>query len=329
MINSESRLLKLTRALHGKAQGVCPAHSSKYSKKTYTQHQHLTILGLKKKLKTDYRGVIDLLTEMPRIQKEIGLNKLPNFTTPCKAFGRLSQLVLVVLLGLTVPELSGTFGIDATGLTRSKISKHYVKRCKIKIKSMKTTLLVNSDSQLIVGVHATTTRKHDSKIILPVVAKCLQQIDTLVADKGYDDNKIRDALKSVNIDPIIPYREFTELDQLANCKLDKPTYNRRVLNETVNSSIKRKYGEELVSRKWRNQKKEVYLLCILHNIERQLSIIWIGFQQSLNFINRINEVSSVERLKTKSNFWLAGILFKSATLKCKFFNLVFLFCLII
>src|SRR3989338_3834417 len=131
MINSESRLLKLTRALHGKAQGVCPAHSSKYSKKTYTQHQHLTILGLKKKLKTDYRGLIDLLTEMPRIQKEIGLNQLPNFTTPCKAFGRLSNLVFRVMLELTLPDnLSGIYGIDATGLTRTHISKHYVKRCK-------------------------------------------------------------------------------------------------------------------------------------------------------------------------------------------------------
>ena len=281
MISSDSRLLKLTRALYGKAQGVCTAYSNKFSKKTFTQHQHLTILGLKKKLKTDYRGVIDLLTEMPRIQKEIGLNKLPNFTTPCKAFGRLSQLVLIVLLEQTVPDLSGTFGIDATGLTRTKISKHYVKRCKIRIRSMKTTLLINSNKQLIVGVHATTTRKHDSKIILPVVAKCNQRIETLVADKGYDDNKVREALKSVNIEPVIPYRECTELDKLANSKLDKPTYNRRVLNETVNSVIKRKYGEELVSREWRNQKKEVYLLCILHNIERQLSIIWIGFQQGL------------------------------------------------
>lgn len=279
MINSESRLLKVTRNLYSKAQRVCPAYSSKYSKKTFTQHQHLTILGLKKKLKTDYRGVIDLLIEMPRIQKEIGLDRLPNFTTPCKAFGRLSQLVLIVLLERTVPDMSGTYGIDATGLARSKISKHYVKRCKIRIQSMKTTLLIHSDQQIIVGVHATTTRKHDSKIILPVVANCPNRIDTLVADKGYDDNKVREALKSVNIEPVIPYRECTELDKLANSKLDKPTYHRRVLNETVNSSIKRKYGEELVSRKWRNQKKEVYLLCILHNIERQLSVIWIGFQQ--------------------------------------------------
>ena len=51
---------------------------------------------------------------------------------------------------------------------------------------------------------AEVLRRYGHNQLVPVVAKCLQQIDTLVADKGYDDNKIRDALKSVNIDPIIP-----------------------------------------------------------------------------------------------------------------------------
>lgn len=280
MINSESRLLKVTQTLYSKAQRVCPAYSSKYSRKDFTQWQHITMLGLKKRLKQDYRGFVDILSEMPRIVEILCLKKIPDDTTLVKEFKKLSNIFFALMLELTVPDLSGTFGIDATGLTRTHISKHYAKRCKIRPKSMKTTLLVNSNSQLIVGVHSTTTRKHDTKIILDVVAKCNNHIDKLVADKGYDDNKIRDALKSVNIEPIIPYREFTELDKLANCMLDKPTYNRRVLNETVNSSIKRKYGEELVSKIWRNQKKEVYLLCILHNIERQISIIWIGFQQS-------------------------------------------------
>jgi len=281
MINSESRLLKVTRNLYNRAQRVCPAYSSKFSRKDFTQWQHLSLLCLKKKSKHDYRGFVDQLSEMPRIVEALELKKIPDDTTLCKAFARLKYILFALLLETTVPDMSGTYGIDATGLTRSKISKHYAKRCKIRIQSMKATLLVHSDSQLIVGVHATTTRKHDSKIILPVVAKCNQRIETLVADKGYDDNKVRQALKSVNIKPVIPYREFSILDKLANCKLDKPTYNRRVLNETVNSVIKRRYGEELVSREWRNQKKEVYLLCILHNIERQLSIIWIGFQQGL------------------------------------------------
>lgn len=282
MINSESRLLKLTRALYGRAQKVCPAYSSKFSRKDFTQHQHIVLCALKKRSKEDYRDFVDQISEMPRILVALDLKKVPDDTTLCKAFGRLKNIIFVLFFGLTVPDgLSGTHGSDATNLTRSKISKHYVKRCKIQIKSMKCTLLINCDEQIIVALHATTTRRHDTKIILPLVAGCNQTITKLVADKGYDDNKVRKGLKSLGIKPIIPYREFTELDKLANCKLDKPTYNRRVLCETVNSVIKRKYGEELVSRDWRSQKKEVILLCTLHNLERQLSIIWVGFQQSL------------------------------------------------
>jgi IS5 family transposase len=281
VLYSESRFLKLTRRIYNKAQRVCPAYSSKFSKKTYTQHQHITILCLRKWLKQDYRDTVELIAEMPRIQELLELEQILDYTTLCKAFERLSKLVFVVLLELTLPNgLPRTYGIDATGLTRNHVSSHYAKQCKIRIKSMKTTFLVNSDTQLIAGIHTTTTRKHDSKIILPVVGRSPHHIDTLIGDKGYDDNKVREALKSVGIKPVIPYRECTELDKLANCKLDKRTYSKRVFNETVNSSIKRKYGDELVSRHWRNQQKEVYLMCILHNSERLISVIWEGFQQS-------------------------------------------------
>jgi IS5 family transposase len=278
---SQTKLLKLTSSLYGKAKRSCLAYSSKFSKKTYTQPQHVAMLGLRKKLKEDYRGFVELLTEMPRVQEALELNQIPEHTTLCKAFTRLSKFVFAVLLELTVPDgLSGIYGIDATGLTRSHISKHYAKRCKIRFRSMKSTFLVNSGTQIIVALDATTTRKHDTRIILPVVANCNSRIDTLVADKGYDDNTIREALKSVGIKPVISYREQTKIDKFANSKLPKKTYHKRSLNESVNRSIKAKYGEELVSRKWRNQKKEVYLVAVLHNIERQLMVIWVGFQQS-------------------------------------------------
>jgi IS5 family transposase len=278
---SQTRILRFTSSFYTLAKRSCPAYSSKFSKKTYTQPQHIAMLGLKKKLKEDYRDIVELIAEMPRIHEALELTQIPEHTTLCKAFTRLSKLVFIVLLELTVPDgISGTYGIDATGLTRSHISKHYAKRCKITIRSMKSTLLINSEKQLVVGLHTTTTRKHDTRIILPVIANCLHKIDTLVADKGYDDNRIREALRSVGINPIIPYREQTVLDKIANSKQDKKVYHRRSLNESVNRSIKTKYGEELVSVKWRNQQKEVYLLCILHNIDRQLTVIWIGFQQS-------------------------------------------------
>ena len=91
MFNSESRLKKLTLALLGKAKGVCPAYSSKFSKKTYTQHQLIILLCLRKKLKQDYRDAVDTISLMPEILGLLGLKCVPHFTTLSKAFKRLSS----------------------------------------------------------------------------------------------------------------------------------------------------------------------------------------------------------------------------------------------
>ncbi|MCS3924834.1 transposase, partial [Methanosalsum natronophilum] len=45
-------------------------------------------------------------------------------------------------------------------------------------------------------------------------------------------------------------------------------YHSRNLVETMFSVLKRKYGEEIKSRKYRNQVKEVKCKILIHNIER-------------------------------------------------------------
>ena len=46
------------------AQDALPAYSSKYSRKDFTQHQLFAVLALKTFLKTDYRGVAQLLADL-------------------------------------------------------------------------------------------------------------------------------------------------------------------------------------------------------------------------------------------------------------------------
>ncbi len=44
---SVTRIYKLTVALYNRAKRVCPAYSSKFSKKTYTLHQHIVLLSIR------------------------------------------------------------------------------------------------------------------------------------------------------------------------------------------------------------------------------------------------------------------------------------------
>lgn len=74
MKNKINRLIKLTRALvKAINRARTPLFSCKKSKHTYTQRQHSVILCLMKRMKTDYRGVIEQLELMPQLKQIIGL----------------------------------------------------------------------------------------------------------------------------------------------------------------------------------------------------------------------------------------------------------------
>jgi len=184
---SESRIYKLSKTVYEFAKKTAKPYSSKFSKRTFTQPQHIAINCLKRKINEDYRDMEALIAEMPRIQEVLELKEIPDFTTIKKAFDRLSTHVFVVLLVLTasVFEQSGICGADSTGFPRSYASRHYTKRCKMKLESLKVTFIVDIHTQCIVGVHITVTRKHDTQIILCLVkrVKGRAEIKVLMADK--------------------------------------------------------------------------------------------------------------------------------------------------
>jgi hypothetical protein len=71
------------------AQEALPAYSSKFSRKDFTQHQLFALLALKTFCKTDYRGVTQLLDDFAELRADLGLAKVPHYSTLCKAEQRL------------------------------------------------------------------------------------------------------------------------------------------------------------------------------------------------------------------------------------------------
>jgi|SRR5437660_10404559 len=72
------------------ARRALPAYSGPTSRKDYTQHQLFAILALKTFLKTDYRGVVQFLTDFSEIRDDLGLKGgVPHYSTLCYAAGRL------------------------------------------------------------------------------------------------------------------------------------------------------------------------------------------------------------------------------------------------
>jgi hypothetical protein len=71
------------------AQDAPPACTSARSRKDFTAHQLFAILALKTFFKTDYRGVAQLLTDLADLRKDLGLEKVPRYSTLCYAAGWL------------------------------------------------------------------------------------------------------------------------------------------------------------------------------------------------------------------------------------------------
>lgn len=55
------------------------------SRKEFTQPQLFAILVLRQFFRTDYRGIVQLLTDLPELRRVLGLAKVPHYSTLCYA----------------------------------------------------------------------------------------------------------------------------------------------------------------------------------------------------------------------------------------------------
>src|SRR5436190_517333 len=86
---TKSALAVARQALEA-ARAALPAYSSKFSKRTYTQHQLFALLAVRQFLRTDYRGMEQHLRDWSDLRAAVGLaDDLPDHSTLQKAADRL------------------------------------------------------------------------------------------------------------------------------------------------------------------------------------------------------------------------------------------------
>jgi IS5 family transposase len=104
-------------------------------------------------LEKSYRETLDFLSEIPHILGEIGLEPadLPHHSMLVKWFDRIKTALWRVLLRLSAQlhDLSGHAAIDAAFFTRENSNKHYCRRTDYRVQTLKTTALVDTESQAI------------------------------------------------------------------------------------------------------------------------------------------------------------------------------------
>jgi len=239
----------------------------------FADYAFVSIHCLRIYLDTSYRMTIDLLKEMPQITGEIGLDvaDLPHPSTVCKAFDRIEMSVCRVLLrqSAQLHDPSKHGAIDATFYERSAASRHYCQRISYRVQKLKVTKLVDTDTQAVLDVHCSTNREgSDADLAEQIARRNAGDLRSLAADKGYDKQSLREALRELDIRPLIKHRIFAPYDHAHNARIDEQRYNQRSMTETVNSAVKRSLGFAVRARTWFREFREIALMCMVYNIKR-------------------------------------------------------------
>lgn len=71
----------------------------------------------------------------------------------------------------------------------------------------------------------------------------LDQLETVIADKGYDWDDLPQKLRDNGLRPVIKNKDFYHLDKVHKARMNDEMYHRRSNFKLVFSAIKHRYGD--------------------------------------------------------------------------------------
>lgn len=237
----------------------------------------VSIHALREYLNQPYRRLMEILYEMPRIAQILDLrpSELPHYSTVCARKQELKMRIWRTFLDLTIElnDLGEIQAIDATGMDRIAASQHYANRTDYTFKAVKTTVLVDCSTGVILDIHCSMTKPHDSQVGWQVLKRNLENLSTITADKGYDWWLLRNKLRAEGVKPLIRAREFGWEGIAENVLMNDKTYHQRSNVESVFFSLRRRFGGRLRARTWFGQFRELVLKCAVRNVELSVSAL--------------------------------------------------------
>ncbi len=285
-------------------------YTSKYSKKTYTLHQHIVLLVVREYFGMGYERFCDFLLDLESLLDFLGLKNIPHFTTLQKVFQRLKgSLVEDLFLGFA-RRAKFRAGMDSTGMSCQHSTHYYEQRLehfrktkkkklgrpkkRRKKKHQYNNLLVDLDAQLVLSAVMLRGHQSDNKKLKPTINKAKTLYPQMIrfdTDKGYDAEynhqiitetvKANDYIKLRNSN--VPVHRTTSVNRKkAKRKVQKtvgrPRKNHRNKCETIMFVVKKVFGEHLTAKKAVNQRQQMRFRLLAYNAYRKtISYIIEGF----------------------------------------------------
>ena len=250
-----------------------PLHKSKYSNKLFSQFQHLFLLVYKQFRKATYEELLTDIASNLELRSYLGLNVLPHYTTLIKFAKRLPLIVLdkLVLAFKKIIPKPRKVALDATGFSLDNASPHYCKRIGLKTSKrpfMKTSFVVDIENYIILLCKTRKHTRHDTIDAKPMIKKLAKHYnpELIYADRGYDSNQVFQlCFEKLKAYPLIlqkrldvpKHKRKGTYRKLTIDVFDYGEYLQRNKIETLNSMIKKRFGNNAKSRHHKLQKVEI------------------------------------------------------------------------
>ncbi|MGA9171160.1 MAG: IS5 family transposase [Nitrososphaeraceae archaeon] len=231
-------------------------------------------------------GFLNVMSEhIPRLKE-----KVPDYTT---MWWRVVKIKIALKPEINQKEKEGilTIAVDSTGIKVTNRGEWIRDKWKERRGFIKIHVAVNVKTKQILSMEVTKEDVADGKMLKPLVHHVTtsasfpyateNRIIEVIADGTYDskDNfrylnelKMKPVIKvrrnsSTNANGCIP-RKLVVVEQLDNVKRwkKKHGYGMRWIAESAFSSIKRTFGEYVMSLKWENIINELFLKASLYNM---------------------------------------------------------------
>jgi len=290
IVRRQKRVLKRARY---------PLRGSRYANHLYTDHQHVILLALRQHFRKSYRDFCEMIEACTEVLDELGLRRVPHWTTLQKFSKRadtrrLERLLLVFLQEARLRVLY--LAVDSTGFSSTSASTYYTRvlefrksklgghrRGVLTRRYLKQTVAVETRKQLIVAVKFRMGPANDSPDFIRVLRKVRPAelpVKLVVADKGYDAERNHEYAREVlGAQTLIPLRNQGigvwvrgRYRRKLMKEFDEGAYHQRAKVETVFSVEKRKMGSTVLARVPSQQHKELIFRAFSYNSGRLESL---------------------------------------------------------
>ncbi len=288
------------------AKGVLPDRSSRFSRQDFTLPQLFACLVVREHQRKSYRGTEALLRDSEHWCRQIGMKKVPDHNTLCRAFHAIlaarnvTRLLDLLSRWMAIArQLGQTLALDSSLYDTHHRSRHYEQRCRHHSTSErkaansrrsasarrtpKLALGIDTRSHLVLSARPRTGMGSDCRDFAPLVDQAQKRrgghIKVALADAGYDSEaNHRHARHRQGIVAWIKTgagrptlkppaaRYRRQMHRRLSGSQAGKPYGQRAQVETVHSMIKRNLGDGLRARTPRARRREHLLKVLTHNI---------------------------------------------------------------